>query len=120
MVYLTTNRGSHCLFDNESWQVEVEEFLMGCLRLRGPATAMDMGKVLRDQNWMVQTLGILGGMNHTLWDWEGMVARITKCFGLDQSGPQTSEFMSRMLFSYGFVGSVQAASVPMSRANCVR
>lgn len=38
-------------------EVEVEEFLMGCLRLRGPATAMDMGKVLRDQTWLVQTLG---------------------------------------------------------------
>ncbi|CAK9081955.1 Sodium channel protein type 10 subunit alpha [Durusdinium trenchii] len=38
-------------------EVEVEEFLMGCLRLRGPATAIDMGKVLRDQNWVVQTLG---------------------------------------------------------------
>lgn len=38
-------------------EVEVEEFLMGCLRLRGPATAMDMGKVLRDQSWLVQTLG---------------------------------------------------------------
>ena len=43
----------------EADQVEVEEFLMGCLRLRGPATAMDMGKVIRDQNWLVQTLGWL-------------------------------------------------------------
>ena len=40
-------------------QVEVEEFLMGCLRLRGPATAIDMGKVIRDQNWLVQTVGSL-------------------------------------------------------------
>jgi len=38
-------------------EVEVEEFLMGCLRLRGPATAIDMGKVIRDQNWLVQTVG---------------------------------------------------------------
>ena len=48
---------SSWLCDVRTAQVEVEEFLMGCLRLRGPATAIDMGKVLRDQNWVVQTLG---------------------------------------------------------------
>ena len=49
---------SLCAFSFAS-QVEVEEFLMGCLRLRGPATAIDMGKVIRDQNWLVQTVGSL-------------------------------------------------------------
>ena len=39
--------------------MEVEEFLMGCLRLRGPATAIDMGKVIRDQNWLVHQIGSL-------------------------------------------------------------
>ncbi|CAJ1405752.1 unnamed protein product [Effrenium voratum] len=38
-------------------EVEVEEFLMGCLRLRGPATAIDMGKVIKDQNWLISTQG---------------------------------------------------------------
>ncbi|CAJ1459289.1 unnamed protein product [Effrenium voratum] len=38
-------------------KVEVEEFLMGCLRLRGPATAIDMGKVIKDQNWLISTQG---------------------------------------------------------------
>ena len=47
------------LVESRLSQVEVEEFLMGCLRLRGPATAIDMGKVIRDQNWLVQTLGSL-------------------------------------------------------------
>ena len=29
-------------------QVGAEEFLMGCLRLRGPATAIDMGRLLKE------------------------------------------------------------------------
>jgi RNase P subunit RPR2 len=53
---------------------------MGCLRLRGPATAMDMGKVLRDQSWLVQTLGSWGWMNHTLRDWKGVVCKNCKTF----------------------------------------
>ena len=35
--------------------VEVEEFLMGCLRLRGHATAIDVVKILQDQHWIIQT-----------------------------------------------------------------
>lgn len=34
--------------------VEVEEFLMGCLRLRGHATAIDVVKILQDQAWIIQ------------------------------------------------------------------
>ena len=34
--------------------VEIEEFLMGCLRLRGQATAIDVGKILQDQEWMIK------------------------------------------------------------------
>lgn len=72
----------------QSWQVEVEEFLMGCLRLRGPATAMDMGKVLRDQTWLVQTLGSWGWVNHTLRDWNGVICKNWRPFGLNQICPK--------------------------------
>ena len=33
--------------------VEIEEFLMGCLRLRGQATAIDVGRILQDQTWLI-------------------------------------------------------------------
>ncbi|CAE7039850.1 Cacna1h [Symbiodinium sp. CCMP2456] len=34
--------------------VSVDEFLMGCLRFRGAARAMDVGKLLHDQNWLIK------------------------------------------------------------------
>ncbi|CAJ1400977.1 unnamed protein product [Effrenium voratum] len=34
--------------------VEVEEFLMGCLRLRGNAKAMDIAKLCHDQTWLIR------------------------------------------------------------------
>lgn len=37
--------------------VEVEEFLMGCLRLRGQASAMDVGKIINDQTWLIKNQG---------------------------------------------------------------
>jgi len=37
--------------------VEIEEFLMGCLRLRGQARAMDMAKLMFDQTWMIKSQG---------------------------------------------------------------
>ena len=37
--------------------VEVEEFLMGCLRLRGQATAMDVAKLMNDVTWLVKNQG---------------------------------------------------------------
>jgi len=36
-------------------EVTTEDFLMGCLRLRGQARAIDMGKVIHDQAWMIRT-----------------------------------------------------------------
>ena len=48
------------LLDKDSGgAVEVEEFLMGCLRLRGQATAMDVGKIINDQTWLIKNQGIL-------------------------------------------------------------
>lgn len=38
-------------------EVEIEEFLMGCLRLRGQATAMDVGKIINDQTWQIKNQG---------------------------------------------------------------
>lgn len=37
--------------------VEIEEFLMGCLRLRGNARAMDIAKLMFDQNWLIKSQG---------------------------------------------------------------
>jgi len=37
--------------------VEIEEFLMGCLRLRGQARAMDMAKLMFDQTWLIKSQG---------------------------------------------------------------
>ncbi|CAE7943903.1 unnamed protein product, partial [Symbiodinium necroappetens] len=37
--------------------VEIEEFLMGCLLLRGQATAMDVGKIINDQQWLIRNQG---------------------------------------------------------------
>eukprot|EP00434_Breviolum_minutum_P005824 symbB.v1.2.005135.t1/scaffold226.1/size261315/14 len=37
--------------------VEVEEFLLGCLRLRGQARAMDIAKLSFDQHWLIKNQG---------------------------------------------------------------
>lgn len=37
--------------------VEIEEFLLGCLRLRGQARAMDIAKLMFDQNWLIKSQG---------------------------------------------------------------
>eukprot|EP00913_Durusdinium_trenchii_P033037 g30928.t1 len=34
--------------------VEIEEFLQGCLRLRGEARAMDVVKIVHDQGWLIR------------------------------------------------------------------
>lgn len=36
--------------------IEIEEFLMGCLRLRGPAKALDLAKLQHDHGWMMKSL----------------------------------------------------------------
>ncbi|CAE7928428.1 unnamed protein product, partial [Symbiodinium sp. KB8] len=33
--------------------VEIEEFFLGCLKFRGAARSMDVGKILQDQKWMI-------------------------------------------------------------------
>jgi len=43
------------LLDNdEGGAVEIEEFLLGCLRLRGNAKAMDIAKLCHDQTWLIR------------------------------------------------------------------
>ncbi|CAE7513691.1 Cacna1i [Symbiodinium pilosum] len=39
---------------DEGGAVEVDEFLMGCLRLRGQARAVDVGKIIYDQTWLIR------------------------------------------------------------------
>ncbi|CAJ1331610.1 unnamed protein product [Effrenium voratum] len=44
------------LLDNDRrGDVEIEQFLMGCLRLRGSARAIDVGKLIHDQAWLIKT-----------------------------------------------------------------
>lgn len=46
------------LLDLESGgDVKIEEFLMGCLRLRGQARAIDVGKLIHDQTWLIRNQG---------------------------------------------------------------
>ena len=37
--------------------VELEEFFLGCLRFRGQARAIEVGKVLQDQQWLIKNHG---------------------------------------------------------------
>eukprot|EP00439_Symbiodinium_sp_Y106_P042101 s2361_g5.t1 len=37
--------------------VEVEEFFKGCLRFRGQARGVDVGKILHDQAWLIKSQG---------------------------------------------------------------
>eukprot|EP00913_Durusdinium_trenchii_P014904 g13978.t1 len=37
--------------------VEIEEFFKGCLRLRGQARGVDLGKLLHDQRWLIKAQG---------------------------------------------------------------
>eukprot|EP00439_Symbiodinium_sp_Y106_P051369 s4633_g6.t2 len=48
--------------------VEIEEFLMGCLRLRGQATALDVGKIINDQQWLIRNQGKFHAYMEVLYD----------------------------------------------------
>jgi len=37
--------------------VEIEEFFKGCLRLRGQARGVDVGKLMHDQSWLIKNQG---------------------------------------------------------------
>ncbi|CAE7664193.1 NaCP60E [Symbiodinium sp. CCMP2456] len=37
--------------------VEIEEFFLGCLKFRGAARSMDVGKILQDQKWIINNQG---------------------------------------------------------------
>ncbi|CAE7268764.1 para, partial [Symbiodinium sp. KB8] len=37
--------------------VDTNEFFQGCLRFRGPARSMDVGKLIQDQKWMIHNQG---------------------------------------------------------------
>ncbi|CAK9060288.1 Uncharacterized protein SCF082_LOCUS31783, partial [Durusdinium trenchii] len=45
------------LDDDGGGSVEIEEFFMGCLRFRGPARSMDLGRVIQDQKWLINNQG---------------------------------------------------------------
>ncbi|CAE7401709.1 CACNA1I [Symbiodinium pilosum] len=42
---------------DDSGAVDIEEFLMGCLRVRGNAKAIDIGKIIHDQTWQIKEQG---------------------------------------------------------------
>ncbi|CAJ1402913.1 unnamed protein product [Effrenium voratum] len=41
--------------------VEIEEFFLGCIRFSGHARAMDVGKIIQDQNWIIKSQGRFQG-----------------------------------------------------------
>lgn len=41
--------------------VEIEEFFLGCLRFRGQARSMDVGKLIQDQRWIIRSMGRFQG-----------------------------------------------------------
>lgn len=43
--------------DDGGGTIPMDEFLMGCLRLRGQARAVDVGRVIHDQQWMIKNFG---------------------------------------------------------------
>mmetsp|Transcript_11018 Transcript_11018/g.26031 ORF Transcript_11018/g.26031 Transcript_11018/m.26031 type:complete len:94 (-) Transcript_11018:20-301(-) len=54
--------GMRGLSSNSWMQTEVVlwipmEFFQGCLRFRGPARSMDVGKLIQDQKWMIHNQG---------------------------------------------------------------
>jgi len=42
---------------DESGAVDMDEFLMGCLRVRGQARAIDITKIIHDQTWQIKNQG---------------------------------------------------------------
>eukprot|EP00439_Symbiodinium_sp_Y106_P040441 s3410_g4.t4 len=58
--------------------VELNEFLMGCLRLRGQARSMDVVRVMRDQAWLLS-------QQSRFWTYmEGQSSRLALCSGASQ------------------------------------
>jgi len=43
--------------DDGGGTIPMDEFLMGCLRLRGQARAVDVGRIIHDQQWMIKNFG---------------------------------------------------------------
>ena len=40
----------------QTWFFSGQEFFRGCLKFRGHARAIEVGKVLQDQQWLIRTL----------------------------------------------------------------
>ena len=60
--------------------IEIEEFLMGCLRLRGQARAMELAKIIQDQSWLIKNQGLLGVYVETeIGELKHELARIATC-----------------------------------------
>lgn len=79
--------------------IEIEEFLLGCLRLRGPARALDLAKMQHDHQWLSKTLGAF--MAHVEVTLRKLEAGLLK--------------LCELQFDSQFDGSSQVPSVP-SRA----
>merc|ERR1712203_4802 len=41
---------------DQTGSIDIEEFLVGCLRLRGEARSLDLAKLQFESEWMVQSL----------------------------------------------------------------
>jgi len=50
------------LLDSDgSGVVDVEEFFMGCLRFRGTARSLDVGRLIQDQRWLIKNVEAIPG-----------------------------------------------------------
>ncbi|CAJ1342904.1 unnamed protein product [Effrenium voratum] len=75
--------------------IALDEFLMGCLRLRGQARAIDVGKILHEQSWLIRNQGKF--QTHVEVELKTMKAQLEKLlFGFDPtpSSPSSARTVS--------------------------
>jgi len=83
-------------------EVEIDEFLMGCLRLRGAARAIDVGKIIHDQTWLIRSQSRF--QSHV----ETQLARLTDMIGFAVGVVPALEDVDRS----SSLGGVKYASTP--------
>jgi len=57
----------YCLLDHDrSGSIDIEDFIVGCLRLRGEAKSLDLAMIQLQSDWLVDTVDSMVGKLHTL------------------------------------------------------
>eukprot|EP00435_Cladocopium_sp_Y103_P034293 s1325_g8.t2 len=83
--------------------IEIEEFLLGCLRLRGPARALDLAKMQHEMNWMSQQLGqFMGHVEVNLKKLETGIVKLCEVqmelSTIGSKGKECPKFLSELLY----------------------